>query len=350
MTPQPGYVVLLGSGETAPSIRKVYDWLFGQLKPEPAISVLETPAGFEPNSDKVAQRVADFFLHNLQNYRPRVTVIPARNRHTPFSPNNPDIIAPLLHADVIFMGPGSPTYAVRQLQDTLAWHTLVARHRLGASLILASATTIAFSGQALPVYEIYKVGEELHWHWGLDFFGLYGLSLVLVPHWNNIEGGSELDTSRCYMGQARFEKLLALLAPRQTIVGIDEHTALVLAPSTQTCHVMGKGSVTLIREQAVTQFWAGQQFSMAHLGQFVSPSPETLVPPHVWETVQQAQTQPPTPRPAEPPAPVLALVEARQLARQQKDWAAADVLRRQLAALGWQVQDTPTGPALEWMG
>lgn len=348
MTTQPGFVILLGSGETAPSIRKVYDWLFSQLAPSPRVSVLETPAGFEPNSAKVAQRVADFFDHNLRNYRPQTTVIPARQRHTPFSPDDPAIVAPLLHADVIFMGPGSPTYAVRQLQDTLAWHTLVARHRLGASLILASATTIAFSAHALPVYEIYKVGEELHWHLGLDFFGLYGLSLVLVPHWNNAEGGVELDTSRCYMGQARFEKLLALLPPRQTVVGIDEHTALVLDLAGQSGTVMGKGAVTLLRGPERRQFAAGQQFEITQLGPFHSPPPETIVPPEIWASVQQASVKLQLPaQPAEPPAAGLALVQQRQSARQRQDWLAADELRDQIAALGWTVKDTPAGPVLE---
>ncbi len=348
MTHQPGFVILLGSGETAPSIRKVYDWLFSQLPPAPQVRVLETPAGFEPNSDKVAQRVADFFAHNLQNYRPQTEVIPARKRNTPFSPDNPKIVSPLLQADVIFMGPGSPTYAVRQLQDTLAWHTLVARHRLGASLILASATTIAFSAHALPVYEIYKVGEELHWHLGLDFFGLYGLSLVLVPHWNNIEGGAELDTSRCYMGQARFEKLMALLPPRQTVVGIDEHTALVLDPAGQTCHVMGKGNVTLLRGHERRQFAAGQQFEITQLGAFTSPPPETIVPANIWEQVRQAHAEDQAAGSPEPPPQVLALVEQRQAARQRKDWAAADELRDKVADFGWLVKDTPTGPELEF--
>jgi hypothetical protein len=349
MTIQPGYVVLLGSGETAPSIRKVYDWLFSQLNDSPRVSVLETPAGFEPNSDKVAQRIADFFSHNLQNYRPKSTVIPARKRNTPFSPDDPNIVAPLLNADVIFMGPGSPTYAVRQLQDTLAWHTLVARHRLGASLILASATTVAFSGHALPVYEIYKVGEDLHWHLGLDFFGLYGLSLILVPHWNNSEGGSELDTSRCYMGQDRFAKLMTLLPPRQTIVGIDEHTALVLDPATEVCHVMGKGNITLLRDGQTLRFEAGTQFPIGKLGPFVSPAPETIVPPEVWRTVQAACAGSRSNGQVEPPPEILSLVEQRQSARQRKDWAAADSLRDQLAQLGWQIKDSPTGPQLEFV-
>jgi cysteinyl-tRNA synthetase len=44
---------------------------------------------------------------------------------------------------------------------------------------------------------------------------------------------------------------------------------------------------------------------------------------------------------------VLDLVNARQEARNQKDWAKSDRLRDQILALGWQVKDTPDGPQVE---
>jgi hypothetical protein len=55
----------------------------------------------------------------------------SRKRGTPQSPDEPAVVAPLLTANYIMLGPGSPTYAVRQLAESLA----------------ASAF-------ALPVYEI----------------------------------------------------------------------------------------------------------------------------------------------------------------------------------------------------
>jgi hypothetical protein len=90
----------------------------------------------------------------------------------------------------------------------------------------ASAAVVAVSAFALPVYEIYKAGHDLGWQPGLDLFGPYGLKLVFVPHWNNAEGGAELDTSRCFMGRSRFETLRAMLPPDVTVGGFDEHTAL----------------------------------------------------------------------------------------------------------------------------
>jgi hypothetical protein len=342
----PGVVILLGSGETAPTIRKAYDWLFNQIGKPLKISILETPAGFEPNSAHVAGRIADFFTHHLQNYDPQVDVIPARKRQTPFSPNNADILKPLRSSDIIFTGPGSPTYLVRQLQDSMAWQMLAARHYLGTAIILASASTLAFSSYTLPVYEIYKVGEELHWHQGLDFLGPYGLSLSFIPHWNNTEGGDTLDTSRCYMGQQRFEQLLALLPPKQTVVGIDEHTALILNLAEQKCEVMGKGTVTLLTEGKTRTFASEQSFTITELGEFEIPKPQTLIPSAVWQDILATQ-QAVQNTPSRPSTDVIDLVQKREAARSRKDWQASDRLRDQLADLGWQVQDTPDGPQLQ---
>ena len=108
-------------------------------------------------------------------------------------------------ANVLFMGPGSPTYAVRQLQQSCIWETLRACQRQGAAVVFSSAATLAASRWTLPVYEIYKAGSDLYWHEGLDFFGVYGLALILISHWNNSDGGAVLDTSRCYLGSSGFK-------------------------------------------------------------------------------------------------------------------------------------------------
>ena len=112
----PGPVLLFGSGETSPSGRKLFDYVLRNLNPTPRLALLETPAGFELNSAQVIGRVAEFLRLRLQNYQPQVEIIPARANGTYFSPNNPEILRPMLEADLLFMGPGSPSYAVRQLR------------------------------------------------------------------------------------------------------------------------------------------------------------------------------------------------------------------------------------------
>lgn len=367
----PGPILLFGSGETSPSGRKVFDHALRKLPPAPRVALLETPAGFELNSDAVIRRVGDFLEVNLQNYRPRIEVIPARKRGTPFSPDAQEVVAPLLEADMIFMGPGSPTYAVRQLRDSLAWNMLIARHRLGATLALASAATIAISACALPVYEIYKVGEDLHWKEGLDFFGLYGLNIVFIPHWNNQEGGARLDTSRCFMGQRRFAQLMDMLPTDTTVVGLDEKTALLIEPSSRICHVIGAGSVTLLhtghihrhltpehysegnlaeiaaqRASHIHQYHHKQSFPLDEIGPFRSYRPEASLPADIWQQALRVQEYQQSAASVQPPQEVKELVKQREQARANKDWPTSDALRQQIAALGWQVMDTPDGPKL----
>ena len=103
---RPGPVVLFGSGETAPAGRRVHETLFQQLGSPIRVAVLETPAGFQPNSDWVAGRLAEFVTESLQNFHPQVTVVPARRRGGLHSTDDPELAAPLLAADYIFAGPG----------------------------------------------------------------------------------------------------------------------------------------------------------------------------------------------------------------------------------------------------
>jgi hypothetical protein len=339
-----GPIVLFGSGEISASGRRVYEWLLSHMQRPIRVAILETPAGFQPNSSLVAKKVGLFLQHHLQNYQPQITVVPARKRGTSFSPDDQDIVAPIMRANTIFLGPGSPTYAVRQLQDSLAWHTVLACQRQGAALVLASAATIAASLHALPVYEIYKAGEDLHWYPGLDLFGPYGLSLVFISHWNNREGGAELDTSHCYMGHARFEQLLTELPSQANIVGIDEHTALVINTANEECRVMGRGNVHLFQQGKEKRFVHGQTFSITELGPFQKVEPQSCIRATVWKSVKAARIEVEAALNIQPPSEILTLVKTREIARNRGDWEKADAVRKRILILGWQVNDSGTGP------
>lgn len=348
---QPGQIVLIGSGETAPNMQSVYHSLFQQIEPPIRVAILETPAGFEPNSHHVAAQIGSYLEHHLQNFAPQVTIIPARKRGTEFSPDDPALLEPLYDADVIFMGPGSPSYAVRQLRDSLTWQTLRALHRQGTALVFASAGVLALSTQTLPIYEIYKVGEDLHWKSGLDFFVDFGLSLIFVPHWNNNDGGDVVDTNRCYMGQARFAQLLELLpggGDSHTIVGIDEKTALIFDLAQATCHVLGTGSVTVSRLGQIQHVSNRENFSLHTLGDFRLPDSHAGIPEEVWQrSATNDRRDGSKATQVLLPADVQRLLDARQAARAGKDWRASDSLRNQLATLGWRVLDTSAGQVVE---
>jgi hypothetical protein len=337
-----GQIAFLGSGETSLAGGRIFESLAQNLPHPLRISILETPAGFELNSAQVAGRVADFLGNRLQNYHPRIDIVPARKKNTIFSPDDPEICAPLLSANIIFMGPGSPTYAIRHLENSLAWDIIRARHRLGATLVFASAATIAVGAWALPVYEIYKVGEDVYSLPGLDFFRDFDTPLSFIPHWNNAEGGADVDTSRCFIGMERFTDWCASLPSDQTTIGLDEHTGIILDFKTRTCRINGVSSIHLVRKCNPNVFPAGSDLPMIELGPMLIPEPvQTGIPADVWEMVNSAA---PVDIPEEAPPPeVVSLAEERQQARIRKDWLAADEFRQRIITLGWKVQDNPDG-------
>ncbi len=335
-----GQIAFLGSGETSLAGGRIFETLARNINEQLRIALMETPAGFELNSAQVVGRVGEFMKTRLQNYKPVIEIIAARKKDSAFSPDDPEIIKPLLYANMIFMGPGSPTYAIRQLQGTLAWDVIRARHRLGATLMFASAATISIGAHALPVYEIYKVGQDVHAVDGLDLFSDFGLNLSFIPHWNNADGGVDLDTSRCFIGMDRFAEWSALVPDENQIIGLDEHTGLIVDFESGLCEVSGVSSVSLVHAGNPEMFPSGSTFSLNELGEFQIPNPlEKDIPADVWEMC----VNPPTLENDQPSDEVIALVEQRLLARANKNWAESDQLREQITALGWTVQDSKEG-------
>lgn len=339
-----GQIAFLGSGETSLAGGRIFESLARLILDPLHVSVMETTAGFELNSAIVAGRVADFLKTRLQNYKPTIDIIPARKKGTEFSPDNLEILKPLLQANLIFMGPGSPSYAVRQLSGTLAWDIIRARHRLGAILVFASAATISVGAWALPVYEIYKVGEDVHVKDGLNLFADFGLNLSFVPHWNNAEGGIDLDTSRCFVGRERFDQWRALLPVESVLVGLDEHTGIIIDCENKSCEVSGVSSVSVVKRDGMEMYPAGASFSLSELGQITYPDPiEKGIRPDVWEMVVDAAK---IKNDEAPPAAALELLEKRKDARTRKDFPESDRLREELSTLGWTVQDSKDGQKL----
>lgn len=338
-----GQIAFLGSGETSRAGGTIFEMLARALPQPVRIALLETPAGFELNSHQVAGRVADFLKTRLQNYTPVIDVIPARKRGTSFSPDDPAILKPLLYANFIFMGPGSPTYAIRQLQGSLAWDLIRARHRMGATLAFASSATIAVGAWGLPVYEVYKVGQDIHSVPGLNLFKDFGAMVSFIPHWNNAEGGDDVDTSRCFVGRERFDIWCNSLPSENTTVGLDEHTGLIVDFESGQCEVSGVSSVSLVHDCEAKMYPAGARFPLGQLGiAEISELSEEGISQQAWDLVNNA----PELEEDQPSPEVLALVDQRKQARATKQWAESDRLREQIAALGWTVQDTKDGQKL----
>jgi cyanophycinase-like exopeptidase len=251
----------MGSGELTESMSKVHRSILARAGASPNPVYLDTPAGFELNIDEITARAVEYFKQRFE-VTLEVASFKSKNRATAVEVE--EAVRKLRHADFIFAGPGSPSYAIRNWRGSAVWDTILARLMVGAQLVFASAAAIGIGCSSLPVYEIYKAGEDVDWIDGLDLMGLFGLKLAIIPHWNNAEGGT-FDTRFCYMGEPRLKILETRLPVDVVVVGIDEHTACTFDPAATTCSVAGAGQVTLRYGGRDKYYQAGATFSFAEL-------------------------------------------------------------------------------------
>jgi cyanophycinase-like exopeptidase len=256
MSSRKGVIALMGSGELTATMVEVHKGLLARVSDSPRAVFLDTPAGFQLNVDQLSQRAVEYFRIHVQQQM-SVASFKSIEGSTPYEAEQ--AFQTLREADFVLIGPGSPSYAVRQWCQTPIPEILAKRVEDGGCLVAASAAALTVGRFTLPVYEIYKVGEELHWVEGMDVLSRFGLDLVVVPHWNNAEGGTH-DTRFCYMGEPRFRRLESLLPADSSILGLDEHTACLIDLETEEAVITGIGRVTLRRDSAERSFEKGERF------------------------------------------------------------------------------------------
>src|SRR4029450_7102320 len=131
---------------------------------------------------------------------------------------------------------------------------------------------------------MYKVVVVFHMVNGLDLFSDFGLHVSIIPHWNNADGGVDLDTSRCFIGMERFAEWCDLVPSENETIGLDEHTGLIIDFESGLCEVSGVSSVSLVRECDPEMFPSGSKFPLAELGEIHLPDPlEKDIPAAVWD-------------------------------------------------------------------
>ena len=150
----------------------------------------------------------------------------------------------MAEAPLLFSGPGSPTYALRQWAGTLVPGLLAEKLALGGAVTFASAAALTLGALTVPVYEIYKVGEDPRWVDGLDLMAGLGIPAVVIPHYDNAEGGTH-DTRYCYLGEERLAFLEGQIPEGCFVLGVDEHTAIIFDLDSGEATVAGRGHVTV---------------------------------------------------------------------------------------------------------
>jgi hypothetical protein len=279
-------LALIGSGETSPTMVTVHRDLLSRLgRRRPQALLLATPYAFQENAASVSARARRYFADSVGL---EVRVAPGTSHNA-----GPEMAPPMVgktaygagasgrglghdgeqsreatdirSGDWVFAGPGSPSYALAHWRTGPVGAALRERILAGDGLTVLASAAAATAGQfTLPVYEIYKVGGAPRWLAGLDLLGALGLRVAVIPHYDNAEGG-HYDTRYCYLGERRLAVMEGELPADAAVLGVDEHTAMLIDLRTDGIEIRGRGGVTVRRAGGSTILPAGTSLSVADL-------------------------------------------------------------------------------------
>jgi hypothetical protein len=323
---------------------------------------IDTAYGFQLNVPQMSEKLEDYFATSL--------LIALKTLHFSSYEKASELERTLFkqqvrEANYVFAGPGSPTYALSQWAPLHFGDDLRSVLDADGTLCFASAAALTLGAFTAPIYEIYKVGiESPHWREGLNVIAALGLNCVIIPHYDNNEGGN-YDTRFCYLGEKRLLELESQLPDGVATLGVDEHTALILDLADDTITVKGRsngywrlnGDVTVLANGTTTSLDALRSFvpSSARpaavessddasgpvaLGNIAADGGEAGLAA-LAQLVQLATTGgegfiDPTPL-------VEGILSARVSARANAQYDLADELRDALINAGIDVQDGPNG-------
>jgi len=257
----PRLLTIMGSGETAPTMVKVHRAVKERLGSVATGVLLDTPYGFQMNADDLSARAVAYFRDSVG-----MTMTPADVRTSADLEGNNGAVftARMAAAPLLFSGPGSPTYALRQWAGTLVPGLLSEKLALGGAVTFASAAALTLGALTIPVYEIYKVGEDPRWVDGLDLMSTFGIPAVIIPHYDNAEGGTH-DTRFCYLGEERLTLLEREIPEDSFVLGIDEHTAIMFDLDSGEATIDGRGHITVRVKGRSVEVQTGEVMPTARL-------------------------------------------------------------------------------------
>jgi hypothetical protein len=113
MASLPRLLVVMGSGETSPTMVKVHRELFGRIGDAPAV-ILDTPVGFQMNARGVSAKAVEYFRVSLNRNVEVASFL---------STDDPPVqietaLRQLRDAGYVFAGPGSPRRGCQNCCET----------------------------------------------------------------------------------------------------------------------------------------------------------------------------------------------------------------------------------------
>jgi hypothetical protein len=359
----PRLLTIMGSGETAPTMVKVHRSVIERLGPGAGPGLLlDTPFGFQTNAAEIAARAVTYFRDSVGA---PLEVAGLRGAADLQGPAGDAIVAKLAAAPLVFAGPGSPTYALAQWAPLHFEEDLLSVLDKGGALSISSAASLTLGAYTAPIYEVYKVGDPAPtWRPGLDLLNAFGLRCVVIPHFDNNEGGN-YDTRFCYLGEVRLVALEEQLPEDVATLGVDEHTAAIIDVASDTITVKGRSNAYWRLHGDLKVLANGTTTDLSELRNSVStprPQPRSTESevgsgPAQLAQIASAGGDDATTALAQlvqlaatggkgyidPSHLVEGILKARVSARSSGQYELADELRDVLVAAGFEIHDEPSG-------
>ena len=337
---------------------KTYRALFEGLDSRRGV-YLNSPYGFQENVPQLSEKIEQYFATSLQWHFAQASLT---HREVDDVQHRAVFLNTIDDASVVFAGPGSPTYALRQFASVDLGVALRRRIEAGTLVCFSSAAALTLGSHTAPIYEIYKVGEEPSWRDGLNVLDLFGLRCAVIPHYDNAEGGNH-DTRFCYLGANRLGELEQMLPSDTAILGVDEHTAAIFSLDDDAVTIEGRGHAywrTNGHERRLENASTTPLAELRDTPMTPRSAPDlgaNAEPPHSLFTlilgggdegaraleklIQQAAAG--APGRIDPANLVTRLLEIRASARSEGQYGIADQIRDALTASDIEIHDGPAG-------
>jgi cyanophycinase len=234
--PEPGTVVLVGSGEFLPAMSEIDAELLAAIgRKRPRVAILPTASW--PDGEDVFRRWASMGVEHFSTLGAEVEPVLVRDR---FDADDAGHVQAIGEADLIYLSGGKPGHLTAALRGSPVGDALVAAHQRGATIAGCSAGAMTLVERQWDTRRR-RLFWPLRWRDGLGLVP----GVAVIPHYDAFPEA--------------LAALVVLQAPRDlATLGIDEDTALVGRDG--SWQVRGPGRVTVWHGRHRERFRRGDVF------------------------------------------------------------------------------------------
>jgi len=232
-----GLIALLGSGEYLSIMDDVDKFLISQARKDgrlPRVICLPTAAGREGKTS--VDRWSRMGIEHFQRLDTEVEALPIIDK---ISANDPRWIPILENANLIYLSGGDPFYLFKTMNGSQAWQAAQTAWSQGAILAGCSAGAMIL-GEKIP--DLWRAGFR-----SVRTFGLVPATYI-TPHFDAIPG----------IWKPVLDALCRNLKKTETLVGIDENTALV-GRLGHEWQVMGQNRIHIVKRDGSRSYKKGDR-------------------------------------------------------------------------------------------